>query len=131
MSQKVHIIRIKVRGAIPYLGVRDSEPVYSRDPDTVMAWLCDGWRTRYNQLRSTRCKYGPDRTLIPIGGTVSDLTVKQAREQCSWLAAIPSLILESPTKLEAVEWYASVKRRKTQRRQHRPVGRMPKFNMSR
>lgn len=127
MSQKVHIIRVKVRGAIPYLGVRDGEPVYSRDPDTVMVWLCDGWRTRYNQLRSTRCKYGPDRTLIPIGGTVSDLTVKQAREQCSWLAAIPSLILESPTKLEAVEWYASVKRRKTQRRQHRPVGRMPKF----
>ncbi|MFR0558226.1 RNA-guided endonuclease InsQ/TnpB family protein [Pseudoscardovia radai] len=127
MSQKVRITHVKVRGAAPYLGLRDGEPSYSHDPNKVMTWLCDGWRSRYNQLRSTRRKYGPGHQLTPIGGTVTDLTVKQAREQCSWLAAIPSLILESPTKLEAVEWYSNVKRRKTARRKHQRVGRMPGF----
>lgn len=127
MSQKVRVTHVKVKGGQPYLGQHDGMPRYSDDPDAVMRWLCDGWRSRYNQCRSTRRKYGPDHELIPIGDTVTDLTDAQARRACPWLAALPTLILQSPSKLEAVEWYSNVKRRKTARKQHRNPGRMPRF----
>lgn len=57
MSQKVVIERVQIRGAAPYLGMcvaSDGQqvPLYSINPDIVMRWLCDGWRCRYNQLRS-------------------------------------------------------------------------------
>lgn len=128
MSQKTVIEQVKVSGASPYLGLSsDGEPMHSKNAGKVMDWLCDGWRTRFNQLRSTRKKYNKNHELVPLGGSVTDITSSQARKDCSWLAAIPSLVLESPTKIESTEWYANTKRRKTMLREHRPPGRMPRF----
>lgn len=132
MSQKVRIERVDVLGAAPFLGLADdadpaSARLYSNDPDRVMTWLCDAWRTRFNQLRSRRCKYGPKRTLLPIGGHVDTRSHAQARSDCSWMAAVPSLLLNSPEKLEKQDWFAATKRRATLRKQHRNPGRMPRF----
>ncbi len=133
MSQKVVIERVQVRGAIPYLGTHTTEdgqhaPLYSSDPDIVMRWLCDGWRSRYNQLRSRRRKWDKTKqALIPLGDEPDMRTDKQARAACSWLAAIPAMILQSPNRIENTDWWSANKRRKTLRKQHRTPGMMPRF----
>lgn len=93
-----------------------------------MAWLCDGWRSRYNQLRSRRHKY--DKTtqqLTPIGNSVNTDTDRQARQHCSWLTAIPAMILQSPNRIENTDWWAANKRRKTLKKQGKNPGSMPRF----
>jgi putative transposase len=62
MSQKVAIARARVHGSPVYLGeVTQPDgmvvPVWSADPGRVLDWLCDGFRFRFNQRRSTRCRY--------------------------------------------------------------------------
>lgn len=62
MSQKVKITRARVHGSPVYLGdvtAPDATvgPVWSADPARVAGWLCDGFRFRFNQRRSTRCRY--------------------------------------------------------------------------
>lgn len=132
MSQKVRIQRVTVRGATPFLGLSDndrpgSRRLYSRDPLQVMQWLCDGWRTRFNQLRSRRCRCGADRELLPIGGDPDQQTLAQARVSCTWLAAVPSLVAQSPEKIEKQDWFAAVKRRKALLTKRQNPGRMPLF----
>ena len=130
MSQVVKITKVSVKGATPYLGDRDadsSQPIFSKSPNLVMEWLCSAWRKRFNDHRSQRKKYGKDRVLVPLGDTIVDLTDKQAREEHSFLQAVPSLVLQSPEQIEAKEWFASVKRRKTLRESGRNPGKMPKF----
>lgn len=110
--------RVTLDGAKPFIGYADrhdspSERLYAHTGHQAMEWLCDAWRYRYNQLRSNRCKYGKDKTLTPIGGTPDTRSVSQSRKECSWLSAVPSLILESPTRIERVEWFSAAKRRKT------------------
>lgn len=136
MSQLVRIERVSIRGAAPYIGVCETKQgshgdVWSRDPDTVMRWLCDGWRCRFNQLRSRRMKYDKDHNLIPIGYAVNGYTVKQARECCPWLTAIPDLVLSSTERVENTEWWAANKRRRTLRKKHRNPGGMPRFRKRR
>lgn len=136
MSQKVRIERVDVMGATPFLGLSDNDDpgsarLYSKDPDQVMTWLCDAWRTRFNQLRSRRKKYGSNKKLQPITDRVDERTHAQARHDCSWMAAVPSLLLNSPEKLEKQDWYAAVKRRKTLRGKHLDPGRMPRFKSRR
>lgn len=133
MSQKVVIEHVKVQGAAPYLGTCTTEtneavPLYSTNPDIVMRWLCDGWRCRYNQLRSRRKKWDKTRqALIPLGDELDMRTDRQARAECSWLAAIPAMILQSPNRIENTDWWSANKRRKTLRKQHRNAGMMPRF----
>ena len=132
MSQKVVLERVTLDGAKPFIGYTDqhdpcSEKLYANTGSQAMEWLCDAWRYRFNQLRSNRCKYGKDKTLIPIGGTLDTRSVSQSRKECSWLTAVPSLILESPTRIERVEWFTSVKRRKTLLSKRLKPGRMPRF----
>lgn len=130
MSQVVKITKVSVKGATPYLGDHNadsSQPIFSKSPDQVMEWLCSAWRKRFNDHRSQRKKYGKDKVLIPLGENVVDLTDKQAREEHSFLKAVPSLVLQSPAQIEAKEWFASVKRRKTLRESGRNPGKMPKF----
>ena len=127
------IERVEVRGAAPFLGMEsmpsgEQIPMYSRNPDMVMRWLCDGWRCRFNQLRSRRSKWDRDREqLVPIGQDVDNRTDREARGECSWLAAIPAMILQSPNRIENTEWWAANKRRKTLKKQHRNPGAMPRF----
>jgi transposase len=128
MSQKVVIERVTVKGATPYLGDdSDGSPMFSRHGDDVMDWLTSAWRSRFNQLRSRRSCYDRDHNLVPIGSSVDDRTPSQARKTCSWMAAVPTLILESPEKIERTDWFASVSRRNTLKRNGRYPGRMPGY----
>ena len=137
MSQKVVIERVQVRGAAPYLGMSATEdgqqvPLYSTDPDIVMRWLCDGWRCRYNQLRSRRTKW--DRvtpTAVPLGGEPDMRSDRQVRLECSWLAAMPAMVLQSPNRVENSDWWSAIKRRKTLKKKHRNPGSMPRFKKRR
>lgn len=130
MSQVVKITKVSIKGATPYLGDRDDDslqPIFSKSPNQVMEWLCSAWRKRFNDHRSQRKKYGKDKVLIPLGETVVDLTDKQARDEHSFLKAVPSLVLQSPEQIEAKEWFSAAKRRKTLRESGRNPGKMPKF----
>ena len=92
-----------------------------------MEWLCSAWRKRFNDHRSQRKKYGKDKVLIPLGDNIVEMTDKQAREAHSFLRAVPSLVLQSPAQIEAKEWFAAAKRRKTLKESGRNPGTMPTF----
>ena len=134
MSQKVRIDGVKHVGASVFLGVDHcGNPCWTRDPERVMVWLCDGWRTRFNQRREQRPHNVPvkddatgevvDWLKEPLGGpNVAELLPdKEARLRCSWMAAVPSPILASTNKVESSEWFAGLKRKKT------AGGRVPGF----
>ncbi|MCG7467244.1 transposase [Corynebacterium sp. ACRPE] len=130
MSQVVQITRVSIKGATPYLGDKQgdsSQPIFSSSPNQVMEWLCSAWRTRFNDHRSQRKKYGKDKVLIPLGESIVNMTDKQAREERSFLKAVPSLVLQSPEQIEAKECLSSAKRRKTLKESGRNPGKMPKF----
>lgn len=60
MSQKVRINGVKHTGASVFLGVdRCGNPCWTRNPERVMVWLCDGWRARFNQRREQRTRNVP------------------------------------------------------------------------
>lgn len=142
MSQKVRIRRVRVSGSV-YLGNSPTpggpdQPAYSSDPVTVMQWLCDGSRTRYNQHRSRRHRWvetddeiiGSDRpgwVLQPIGSSVTDISDSQARRQFTFLTAMPTYVMQAQEKLEATDWFAAVKRRRTNAAGGRRPGAMPRF----
>ena len=125
MSQKVRIDGVKHAGASVFLGVDHyGNPCWTRNPERVMVWLCDGWRTRFNQRREQRPRNVPvkdeageivDWVKEPLGGpdVTELLSDKEARLQCSWMAAVPSSILATSNRLEDTEWSAGLKRRKT------------------
>jgi putative transposase len=150
MSQQVKITRARLHGSAVYLGEvtgpdRTAVPVWSANPDEVLGWLCDGFRFRFNQRRSTRCRYltcedrsgdrvmvidpagGP--VLVPIGRTVTDITDAQARRRHSFLAAMPGYVLEATLKTEATDWFSAGKRRKTNTAAGRRPGAMPGFRL--
>lgn len=130
MSQVVKITKVSIKGATPYLGDRNndsSQPIFSRSPNQVMEWLCSAWRKQFNDHRSQRKKYGKDKVLIPLGDSVVEMTDKQAREEHSFLRAVPSRVLQSPQQIEAKEWFAAIKRRKTLKESGRNPGTMPSF----
>lgn len=55
MSQKVRIDGVKHVGASVFLGVDHCDnPCWTRNPERIMVWLCDGWRSRFNQRREQR-----------------------------------------------------------------------------
>ncbi|MDB1432760.1 RNA-guided endonuclease InsQ/TnpB family protein [Bifidobacterium adolescentis] len=125
MSQKVRIDRVRHDGASVFLGVDHcGNPCWTRNPERVMVWLCDGWRTRFNQRREQRPHNMPVRDEAggivdwieePLGGPdVADLlSDKEARLRYSWMAGIPAPILASTGRIENTEWFAGLKRRKT------------------
>lgn len=133
MSQKVRIERVEVRGAAPFLGMcadasGDMIPVWSDEPAVVLDWLCDAWRCRYNQLRSRRMKWNRGKSmLVPIGPNVDLRSDREVRAQCSWMASVPAMILQSPNRIENTDWWAANKRRKTLKKKHRYPGSMPRF----
>lgn len=148
MSQQVKITRARLSGSAVYLGeVTRSDgteaPVWSADSGQVLGWLCDGFRFRFNQRRSTRSRYltckdrdghlvkvidpTGEQVLVPIGHTVTDITDAQARRQHSFLAAMPGYVLEATLKTEATEWFSASQRRKTNSAASQPPGAMPSF----
>ena len=125
MSQKVRIDGVKHTGASVFLGVDHcGNPRWTRNPERVMTWLCDGWRTRFNQRREQRTHDIPvkddatgevvDWIKEPLGGpdVAGSFSDKEARLRCSWMAGIPAPILSSTDRIESVEWFAGLKRRK-------------------
>lgn len=148
MSQQVRIIRARLHGSAVYLGEvtgpdGTEAPVWSADPGQVLGWLCDGFRFRFNQRRSTRSRYltcedrdgdrvmvidpAGEPVLVPIGNTVTDITDAQARRQHSFLAAMPGYVLEATLKTEATDWFSASRRRKTNIGNGRKPGAMPGF----
>lgn len=121
MSQKVHIINVKHSGSPVYIGLKSGNNSYTCNPQSIMEWLCNGYRTRFNQHRSTRCSYDAYGNLIPIGTTVIDIKDSQARQDYSFLSAIPSMIIQATERKENEEWFSAVKRKKTS------GGHMPRF----
>ena len=125
MSQKVRIDGVKHVGASVFLGVDHcGNPCWTRNPERVMVWLCDGWRTRFNQRREQRPHDIPvkdeaggivDWVKEPLGGpdVAESLSDGEARLRCSWMAGIPAPILSSTDRIESVEWFAGLKRKKT------------------
>ena len=137
MSQKVVIESVQIRGAAPYLGMSATPdgqqvPLYSTNPDIVMRWLCDGWRCRYNQLRSRRTKWDrKSQTAVPLNGRPDMRSDRQVRLECSWFAAIPAMVLQSPNRIENTDWWSANKRRKTLKKKHRNPGMTPRFKKRR
>jgi len=125
MSQKVRIDGVKHAGASVFLGVDHCGNLrWTRNPERIMVWLCDGWRTRFNQRREQRPCNIPvkndsgeiiDWIKEPLGGpdVAELLSDKEARLRCSWMAAVPSSILATSNRLEGTEWSAGIKRKKT------------------
>ena len=133
MSQKVRIDGVKHTGASVFLGVDHcGNPCWTRNPERIMVWLCDGWRIRFNQRREQRTHNIPikdeageivDWIKEPLGGpdVAELLSDKEARLQYSWMAGIPAPILSSTDRIENTEWFAGLKRKKT------AGGRIPGF----
>ena len=133
MSQKVRIDGVKHVGASVFLGMDHcGNPCWTRNPERIMVWLCDGWRTRFNQRREQRTHNIPvkdeageivDWIKEPLGGpdVAELLSDKEARLQYSWMAGIPAPILSSTDRIENTEWSAGLKRKKT------AGGRVPGF----
>ncbi|MDB1433401.1 transposase [Bifidobacterium adolescentis] len=125
MSQKVRIDGVKHAGASVFLGVDHCGNLrWTRNPERIMVWLRDGWRTRFNQRREQRPHNVPvkdeageiiDWIKEPLGGpdVAELLSDKEARLRCSWMAAVPSSILATSNRLEGTEWSAGIKRKKT------------------
>ena len=131
MSQKAKIISVKHSGAPIYRGTHQGTDSFITSPESIMKWLCDGYRTRFNQHRSKRQKYDKNKNLVPIGTSVTDISDKQARIDYSFLAAIPAMILQAPEKKENTEWWSAVKRRKTLREKGvKNPGKLPRFKSS-
>ena len=124
MSQKVHINNVGHSGASVFLGVDHcGNPRWTRNPERVMVWLCNGWRTRFNQRREQRPRNIPvkdeageivDWIKEPLGGpdVAELLSDKETRLQCLWMAGIPKSVLSSTDRLENTEWFAGLKRKK-------------------
>ena len=133
MSQKVRINGVRHSGASVFLGVDHcGNPCWTRNPERVMVWLCDGWRTRFNQRREQRTRNIPVKNEAgdiigwikePLGGpdVPGLLSDREARLQCSWMAAVPSSILATTNRVEGTEWFTGLKRKKT------AGGRVPGF----
>lgn len=125
MSQKVVITRVSLRGAAPFIGLTNTgTPTYTRQPERVMEWLCDGWRYRFNAFRSRRKKYGPGKALIPLG-TPDTRTLAQTRQDEPFIAAIPTLVAESAEKIENTQWWTAIARRETLRKKGVKPGKTP------
>ena len=61
MSQKVRILKVRHTGCSVFLGLDSyGNRMWTRSPERIMDWLCDGWRSRYNQHRAHR----PQRRLV-------------------------------------------------------------------
>ena len=138
MSQKVRIDGVRHDGASVFLGVDHcGNPCWTRNPERIMVWLCDGWRSRFNQRREQRTHNVPikddatgeitDWTEEPLGGPdiLPLMSDSQARTSCLWMAGIPSAILASTNRIENTEWFAGLKRKKTS------GGRVPGFKSRR
>ena len=113
-------------GAPVFLGTgRRGAPMWSANPERVVAWLCDGWRARLNQHRAVRTRrtYPLDASVErwwtlfeehPLGGDGvrepgSDRT---AREESAFLRSLPATVLHSAGREENASWYAGLKRKK-------------------
>lgn len=137
-------MKVSIKGASPFLGLFDDNseesllltPRWSRNPDDLMKWLSDGYRYRFNQLRSRRNKwqyYEPAnveekiKELVPIGTRVDGRSEKQTRTEESFIDSIPSTVLGHPQQTESTEWFAATKRRATLKAKGSAPGAMPRF----
>ena len=121
MSQKTIITRVRAHGH-PYIGQVNGVDSWSDDPSTIMEWLCDSWRYRFNTLRSREWKYWYvneekryNTGAYPTPGEPSAFKRKSLndnpdwrsdstiRADVSWCESVPAMILHSAEKIEKTE----------------------------
>ncbi len=124
MSQKVKITNVRHEGTSVYLGNdKYGNGKYSRNPERIIEWLCDGWRYRFNEFRAvrpTRKYFGKDTEGNPVykdtflGGDnpIQPGLKSESKTRSSWLRAIPGSVFEVRN-VESTDWFASLKRIKT------------------
>lgn len=144
MSQVAKIRRVKHHGAHVYLGLRNGTDSYTGNPVQVIKWLCDGYRTRFNQHRATEEVFlwgkhpdEADRFLIrgsdgkpakrPLGTGPGKIKDSQARADFSYMAAMPVQVIQHAGRVENTEWWAAKKRRKTLKTKGKDPGSLPGF----
>ena len=141
MSQKVRIVGVKHSGGSVYLGEDRGNPMWTKNPDKIMDYLSDGWRSRFNQHRQYRTKRRllldpkTEEKLwvdVPLGGTdlSEERTDAQARKECSWLSVLPTAVISSARVREETEWFSALKRIKTllkQGKSRKEAGEPPEF----
>ena len=141
MSQKVRIVGVKHSGGPVYLGQDRGNPMWTRNPNRIMEYFSDGWRSRFNQHRQYRTKRrlvtdnltGEEMWVdVPLGGAdvPEPITDTKARKQHSWLSVLPAGIISSARVREETEWFAALKRIKTlleQGKSKREAGSPPGF----
>lgn len=135
-------------GAPVYVGNdADGNDQWSSHPETLIQWLCDGYRARFNQHRAQRKKTvwtddpnspgtriplrdaDGEKVLAPLGDTEPPAKLRdtEARETFPFLAALPMQVLQHPERVENTEWWSVIKRRRTLAAKRIPAGAMPRF----
>ena len=102
MSQKVAISKVRITGSV-YV----DEDTWTRNPDRVMRWLCDGWRGCFNNFRQRREWWGQRHE------TRDPLTQSQYKNSEEFRKALPTSVIQSMDRLENKDWTASLRRIKT------------------
>ena len=103
------------------------EDFYACYPRTIANAFAAGYRTRFNQCRSTRKKYDGNKKLVPICDDVVDMTNAQSRKVYATLSAVPSMIIAAAFMDEKTSWFSAAKQIKTNVKRHRNPGKMPRF----
>ena len=83
------------------------------DPETIVRWMADGWRFRWNQHRAVRIN---DNRIYRGKEPNPDIwygTDSEARTEFGWLKDMPSMVLQSPERLEKQDWFTAIKRKRT------------------
>lgn len=140
MSQKTRIIKVKHSGASIYLGNdKFGNPMWTRDPNKIMDYFCDGHRYYFNQFRALRNGRG-DRVEDPETGEVTWInkplgghdvkpppSVKDIRVLSPWMACVPSRVLEYARLDENKAWFAALKAMRTKKNKGMKPGKAPGF----
>jgi len=154
MSQQVRILSAKVTGTV-YIGQllqKDGthKDTWSSNPETIIRWLSDAYRSRKNDRRSLRSKY-VYKTVFIAGATANDPIIKESQQvkdsfgnpvlipiskhgygkdttnsefkkNSDHWSAVPPMVIQHATRQENTEWFAAAKRKKT------IGGKMPRFS---
>lgn len=121
VSQRTYIMNVKLDQASMYVGQSSSkQPQWTRNPEKVLRFLCDAWRSVFNACRAHRMEWeyengvktgehslGKHTDAMPRPNTQAD-----AKRLMPWLRGVPSMLLHSAIRQENTSWYAGLKRKK-------------------
>lgn len=106
MSQKFALegFRLSGKRRPSNVNIKTGEMWAMKSPDEVAAWLSDVSRARFNQFREER----RDKT-----DTIKAPSVAEARKLYPWMKDAPEYVIHAQQKLEATDYFSSIKRSKS------------------